>query len=134
MRHVIGHGNKLMVDANQVWCNVSEAIEWMKKLQTYKPYWIEEPTSPDDILAHGEIRQELRAIDIKVATGEMCANRIMFKQFMLHRAIDVCQIDAARVGGINELLAIYLMAYKKNSKFYTCIISTVPNIVLDLNI
>lgn len=119
MRRAIGYGNKLMVDANQVWWNVSEAVEWMKKLQPYKPYWIEEPTSPDDILAHGEIRQELHAINIKVATGEMCANRVMFKQFMLFKAIDVCQIDAARVGGINELLAIYLMAYVKNSKFYT---------------
>ncbi|MBG86707.1 MAG: fuconate dehydratase [Verrucomicrobiales bacterium] len=107
IREEIGWDRKLMVDANQVW-EVNQAIAWMKMLAKFKPHWIEEPTSPDDIGGHQAIAQ---AIDpIKVATGEHCQNRIMFKQFMQAEAIEFCQIDACRVGGVNEVLAIILLA------------------------
>jgi len=114
MREIIGYENKLMLDANQVW-EVDEAIAWMEQLARYKPFWIEEPTSPDDILGHGKIREKLQPHGIGVATGEMCANRVMFKQF-LKSNVDFCQIDAARIGGINELLGVYFMAEKTGSK------------------
>ncbi len=109
MREEIGPDCKLMVDANQVW-EVGEAIEWMKHLAEFSPWFIEEPTSPDDILGHAQIRAAIAPI--KVATGEMCQNRVMFKQFMQGNALDIVQIDAARVGGLNENLAIMLMAAK----------------------
>ncbi|HUD53499.1 L-fuconate dehydratase [Parvibaculum sp.] len=109
VREEIGPDCKLMVDANQVW-EVGEAIGWMRHLAEFSPWFIEEPTSPDDILGHAEIRRAIAPIS--VATGEMCQNRVMFKQFMQGDAIDVVQIDAARVGGLNENLAIMLMAAK----------------------
>lgn len=105
-----------MVDANQIW-DVNESIEWMEKLSEFKLLWIEEPTSPDDILGHAAIRRALSPLGIGVATGEMCANRVMFKQFLQAGAIDYCQIDSARIGGVNEILAVYLMAKKFNGKF-----------------
>ncbi|MCM8570388.1 L-fuconate dehydratase [Gramella jeungdoensis] len=109
VREEIGDDLKLMMDANQKW-DVQEAIQNMKQLAQYDPWWIEEPTSPDDILGHAKIA---KAIDpIKVATGEHCHNRIMFKQFMEAGALQICQIDACRVGGVNEVLAIILMAAK----------------------
>ncbi|KAK2584873.1 hypothetical protein KPH14_002470 [Odynerus spinipes] len=111
IREIIGYQNKLMLDANQVW-DVDEAIEWTKQLKEFKPVWIEEPTSPDDILGHARIANELKSSDIAVATGEMCANRVMFKQLLQAKAIQFCQIDSARIGGINEILAVYLMAKK----------------------
>lgn len=111
IRETIGYENKLMLDANQVW-DVEEAIEWMKQLKEFKPVWIEEPTSPDDILGHAKIAEELKSIGIAVATGEMCANRVMFKQLLQSKAIQFCQIDSARIGGINEILAVYFMAKK----------------------
>lgn len=111
IREEIGSKNKLMVDANQIW-DVNEAIEWMKALKIVKPYWIEEPTSPDDVLGHAKIAQALRPLGIGVASGEVCANRVMFKQFLQSKAIDFCQIDSARIGGVNEILSVYLMAYK----------------------
>nr|XP_050860591.1 mitochondrial enolase superfamily member 1-like [Vespula vulgaris] len=111
IRETIGYENKLMLDANQVW-DVEEAIEWMKQLKEFKPVWIEEPTSPDDILGHAKIADELKSIGIAVATGEMCANRVMFKQLLQSKAIQFCQIDSARIGGINEILAVYFMAKK----------------------
>ncbi|XP_015123419.1 mitochondrial enolase superfamily member 1 [Diachasma alloeum] len=111
IRQEIGEQNKLMVDANQIW-EIEEAIEWMKKLEDFKPYWIEEPTSPDDILGHLRIADALRPLGIGVATGEACANRIIFKQFFQMKAIDFCQIDSARIGGVNEILSVYLMAHK----------------------
>ncbi|KAI4472964.1 hypothetical protein M0802_016395 [Mischocyttarus mexicanus] len=114
IRETIGYENKLMLDANQIW-DVDEAIKWMKQLKEFKPVWIEEPTSPDDILGHAKIAKELKSVGIAVATGEMCANRVMFKQLLQSRAIQFCQIDSARIGGINEILAVYLMA-KKNWK------------------
>lgn len=109
LREVIGPDCKLMLDANQVW-EVGEAIEAMKVLSACNPWFIEEPTSPDDILGHAEIRAAIQPI--KVATGEMCQNRIIFKQFMQADALDIVQIDAVRVGGLNENLATMLMAAK----------------------
>jgi L-fuconate dehydratase len=109
MREEIGDECKLMVDANQVW-EADEAVAWMKELAQFKPWFIEEPTSPDDILGHRQIREAISPIG--VATGEMCQNAVMFKQFMQADAVDIVQIDAARVGGLNENLAIMLMAAK----------------------
>jgi len=114
-RDVIGYdkGNILMVDANQVW-SVPEAIEYMKQLAEFKPWFIEEPTSPDDVFGHKAIREALKPLGIGVATGEMCQNRVIFKQMLMQGAIDVCQIDACRMGGVNEVLAVLLMAKKYN--------------------
>lgn len=100
-----------MVDANQVW-SVPEAIEYMKELAEFRPWFIEEPTSPDDILGHAAIRKALKPLGVGVATGEMCQNRVVFKQLLQAEAIDVCQIDACRMGGVNEVLAVLLMAKK----------------------
>ncbi|KAG7199391.1 hypothetical protein KM043_014022 [Ampulex compressa] len=111
IRKAIGYENKLMLDANQIW-DVDQAIDWVKQLAQFKPIWIEEPTSPDDILGHAKIAEELRPYGIGVATGEMCANRVIFKQLLQSKAIAYCQIDSARIGGINEILAVYLMAKK----------------------
>ncbi|KAI0601981.1 enolase C-terminal domain-like protein [Biscogniauxia sp. FL1348] len=114
-REIIGfdRGNILMVDANQVW-SVPEAIEYMKQLADFKPWFIEEPTSPDDVLGHKAVRDALKPYGIGVATGEMCQNRVVFKQLLMSGAIDVCQIDACRMGGVNEVLAVLLMAKKFN--------------------
>lgn len=100
-----------MIDANQVW-EVDEAINWVKQLSEFNLMWIEEPTSPDDVLGHAKIAAELKPFKIGVATGEMCCNRVLFKQFLQADAIKYCQIDSARIGGINEILCVYLMAYK----------------------
>ena len=108
-RETVGPDIKIAVDANQRW-DVDEAIEWMNALAEFDPYWIEEPTSPDDILGHAAIRKGVSPI--KVATGEHCHNRVMFKQLLQAQAIDVVQIDASRVGGVNENLAILLLATK----------------------
>ncbi|MBX3528974.1 MAG: L-fuconate dehydratase [Rhizobiaceae bacterium] len=108
-REVIGPDRYMMIDANQVW-EVGQAIDWVNKLAFAKPYFIEEPTSPDDIAGHRAIRAGIGAV--KVATGEMCQNRIMFKQFIAEGAIDIVQIDSCRLGGLNEVLAVYLMAAK----------------------
>ena len=96
------------VDANQRW-DVAEAVAWMRALAPFDPYWIEEPTSPDDILAHAAIRA---GQPVRVATGEHVANRVVFKQLLQAGAVDFVQIDAARVGGVNENLAILLLAAK----------------------
>ena len=109
VREVVGNNITLMVDANQVW-EPSEAVEWMKSLAEFDLWFLEEPTSPDDILGHRQVREGIHPI--KVATGECCQNRIIFKQFLQADAIDVVQIDATRVGGLNENLAIMLMAAK----------------------
>jgi L-fuconate dehydratase len=108
-REVIGDDRILMIDANQVW-EVNEAIDWVNKLAFVKPFFIEEPTSPDDVAGHRKIRQAISPV--KVATGEMCQNRIMFKQFIAEGAIDVVQIDSCRMGGLNEVLAVLLIAAK----------------------
>jgi len=111
IRDEIGYDIKLMMDANQKW-EVNEAIENMKKLAVFKPHWIEEPTSPDDVLGHATIAKAIHPI--KVATGEHCQNRVVFKQLMQAGAISICQIDSCRVGGVNENLLIMLMAAKFN--------------------
>ncbi len=109
IREEIGWDRRLMMDANQVW-DVSQAIAWMKQLAEYKPWFIEEPTSPDDVLGHAAIGRAIAPI--QVATGEHCQNRVMFKQFLQAGAIGVCQIDSCRIGGVNEILAVLLMAVK----------------------
>lgn len=106
-REVIGPDRKLMIDANQIW-EVDQAIDWVRRLAFAQPWFVEEPTSPDDIEGHRRIREAVAPV--KVATGEMCHNRVMFKQFIARGAIDVVQIDACRVGGVNEILAILLLA------------------------
>jgi len=108
-REVIGPDRHLMIDANQVW-EVDQAIEWVNELAFAKPWFIEEPTSPDDVEGHRKIREGIGAV--KVATGEMCQNRVLFKQFIMRGAIDVVQIDSCRLGGVNEILAVLLMAAK----------------------
>ncbi len=109
IRDVIGPDRKLMMDANQVW-DVGQAIEWMRTLSQFDPWWIEEPTSPDDVLGHAAIARAVAPIG--VATGEHCQNRVVFKQLMQAGAIRFCQIDACRLGGVNEVLAVLLMAAK----------------------
>lgn len=111
IREEIGNDLNLMMDANQKW-DVNEAIENMEHLKKYNPLWIEEPTSPDDILGHAKIAKAVKPI--KVATGEHCQNRVIFKQLMQAGAMDICQIDSCRVGGVNEILSILLMAAKFN--------------------
>ncbi|XP_063967991.1 mitochondrial enolase superfamily member 1-like [Lytechinus pictus] len=111
IRSEIGDDNILMMDCNQRW-EVSQAIDWMKSLAEFKPYWIEEPISPDDVLGHAAIAKALNPLGIKVATGEQCQNRVMFKQFLQAKALQVLQIDSCRIGGVNELLAVILMAKK----------------------
>ena len=112
-REELGDDGVLMIDANQIW-EVDEAIEWVKKLAPYKPWFIEEPTSPDDVFGHKKIKEALKSDGIEVATGEHCQNRVMFKQFIQNDALDVVQIDSTRMGGINEVLAVYLLAKKYN--------------------
>jgi L-fuconate dehydratase len=111
IREEIGSDLKLMMDANQKW-DVPQALENIKALAQFNPWWIEEPTSPDDVLGHATIAKAIAPI--KVATGEHCQNRVMFKQLMQANAISFCQIDSCRVGGVNENLAIMLMAAKFN--------------------
>jgi L-fuconate dehydratase len=108
-RAAVGPDMPIAVDANQIW-GVPEAISWMGQLQAYQPYWIEEPTSPDDVLGHAAVRRAISPI--RVATGEHVANAVMFKQLLQAGAVDVVQIDACRVGGVNENVAILLLAAK----------------------
>jgi L-fuconate dehydratase len=107
IRRALGPDRRLMMDANQVW-SVDEAIEAMARLREFDPWWIEEPTSPDDILGHARIRAAVAPV--RVATGEHVQNRIVFKQLLQADAIDFCQIDACRLGGVNEVLAVLLLA------------------------
>ncbi len=118
MREEIGPDRALMVDANQRW-DVGEAIDWMSSLAPFKPLWIEEPTSPDDVLGHAAIARAVAPIG--VATGEHCQNRMIFKQLLQANAIAFCQIDACRLGGVNEVLAVLLMAAK-----YACRCARMP--------
>jgi L-fuconate dehydratase len=109
VREEIGPDRRLMMDANQVW-DVGEAIANLEHLVEFNPYWIEEPTSPDDVLGHATIARAISPI--KVATGEHCQNRVIFKQLFQANAIGFCQLDACRLGGLNEVLAVLLMAAK----------------------
>jgi L-fuconate dehydratase len=109
MREELGPDRTLMMDANQCW-DVGEAITQMKSLARFDPWWIEEPTSPDDVLGHATIARAIAPIG--VATGETCANRVIFKQLLQAGAIRFCQVDACRMGGVNEVLAVLLMAAK----------------------
>ncbi|MDQ3637368.1 MAG: L-fuconate dehydratase [Actinomycetota bacterium] len=109
IREEIGAERKLMMDANQVW-DVDESIRNMQRLKDFDPWWIEEPTSPDDVLGHARIARAVAPIG--VATGEHCQNRVVFKQFLQAEAISFCQIDACRLGGVNEVLSVLLMAKK----------------------
>lgn len=109
IRGEIGWDCELMMDANQIW-DVGEAIDAMKTLAEYRPLWIEEPTSPDDILGHRRIAEAIAPIG--VASGEHCHNRVMFKQLLQASALAFCQIDSCRLGGVNEVLAVILMAKK----------------------
>ncbi|MEU7871941.1 enolase C-terminal domain-like protein [Dactylosporangium sp. NPDC049140] len=108
-RGAVGPDVRIAVDANQIW-GVPDAIRWMRELTRFDPYWIEEPTSPDDVLGHASVRRALAPV--KVATGEHVHNAVMFKQLLQAEAVDVVQIDACRVGGVNENLAILLLAAK----------------------
>jgi L-fuconate dehydratase len=111
VREEIGPSRTLMIDANQNW-NVDEAIARVNELAKFRLWWIEEPTSPDDVLGHAAIAKGVRPAGVGVATGEHCANRIIFKQLLQANAIDFCQIDSCRLGGVNENLAVILMAAK----------------------
>jgi len=111
IREEIGWQRRLMMDANQVW-DVPQAIDWMKQLAQFKPWWIEEPTSPDDVLGHAAIARALQPLGIGGATGEHGMNRVLFKQLLQADAIQFCQIDACRLGGVNEVLAVLLLAAK----------------------
>ncbi|MEO7192839.1 MAG: enolase C-terminal domain-like protein [Vicinamibacterales bacterium] len=108
-RAAVGPTIRIAIDANQRW-DVAEAIDWVGELAPYDPWWIEEPTSPDDILGHATIRAGVHPV--KVATGEHVANRIVFKQLLQAGAVDIVQIDAARVAGVNENIVILLLAAK----------------------
>ncbi|HEY7597590.1 MAG TPA: enolase C-terminal domain-like protein [Actinophytocola sp.] len=108
-REAVGPDIRIAVDANQRW-DVGPAIEWMRALEKFDPYWIEEPTSPDDVLGHKTVADAIAPI--RVATGEHVQNRVVFKQLLQARAIQVLQLDAARVGGVNENIAILLLAAK----------------------
>ncbi|EKN3736383.1 enolase C-terminal domain-like protein [Yersinia enterocolitica] len=111
LREELGWDYKLMMDANQIW-DVDQAVENMRRLAAFDPWWIEEPTSPDDILGHAAIRQ--RIAPIGVATGEHAHNRVMFKQMFQAGSLDFCQLDPARLGGLNEVLVVLLLAAKFN--------------------
>ncbi len=107
IREEIGSERYLMMDANQVW-EVEEAIAATRRLAEFDPWWMEEPTSPDDILGHARIAREVAPV--RIATGEHCHNRTMFKQLMQAGGLAVCQLDSCRLGGVNEVLAVLLLA------------------------
>lgn len=109
IREEIGPERRLMIDANQRW-EVDEAIAWVKQLAEFDLWWVEEPTSPDDVMGHAQIARAIAPIG--VATGEQCQNRVMFKQLLQQNAISFCQIDSCRLGGVNEVLAVLLLAKK----------------------
>ena len=111
MRQEMGDEAFMMIDANQVW-DVPQAIEWIGQLAEFRPWFVEEPTSPDDILGHAAIAKAVSPI--RVATGEMCHNRVMFKQFLQSGGMQVCQLDSCRLGGVNEVLAVLLLAARYN--------------------
>jgi L-fuconate dehydratase len=109
IRDALGPDGRLMVDANQVW-EVEQAIEWIRQLAKFDLWWVEEPVHPDDILGHRKIIDAVGGI--RIATGEHCHNRVMFKQFLMHKAIDVVQADGCRLAGLSEAMAVCLLAAK----------------------
>jgi L-fuconate dehydratase len=109
VRDLIGPDVLLSVDANQSW-DVNEAVDAIRRLAPFNPHWVEEPTSPDDVLGHMKIASEVSPV--RIATGEHVANRVIFKQLLAAGAISVCQIDACRVAGVNENIAVLLIAAK----------------------
>ena len=111
IRSIIGDEGKLMVDCNQIW-GVDEAIEYMNQLSEFNPIWIEEPTARDDVRGHVKITQALKGLNIKVASGEQVPSPVIFKQLLQSGGIGFCQIDASRLGGVNDVLAVILMAKK----------------------
>ena len=111
IRSIIGDEGKLMVDCNQLW-GVDEAIEYMNQLSEFNPIWIEEPTARDDVRGHIKITQALQGLNIKVASGEQVPSPVIFKQLLQSGGIGYCQIDASRLGGVNDVLAVILMAKK----------------------
>ncbi|MBN32311.1 MAG: mandelate racemase/muconate lactonizing enzyme domain-containing protein [Dehalococcoidia bacterium] len=113
IRDQIGYDAKLMLDCNQVW-GVDEAIEYMNKLAIFKPTWIEEPTARDDVQGHLKIAKAIEPLGIKVATGEQVPSPVIFKQMLQSGAIGFCQIDASRLGGVNDVIAVILLAKKYN--------------------
>ena len=113
IRSHIGEHAKLMLDANQIW-GVDEAIAHMEELTEFNPIWIEEPTARDDVEGHLKIKNALKKYDIGVATGEQVPSPVIFKQLLTTGAIDFCQIDATRLGGVNDVIAVILMAKKYN--------------------
>ncbi len=108
-RAAVGPDVPIAIDANQIW-GVADAISWIERLAEFDPYWIEEPTSPDDVLGHAAIRRAVAPV--RVATGEHVPNAVVFKQLLQAGAVDVVQIDACRVAGVNENIAILLLAAK----------------------
>lgn len=111
VREAAGDDAVLMVDVNQLW-DVDEAIEYMKQLSDFNLWFIEEPTSPDDVLGHAKIRKALKTLGMGVATGEHINNRVIFKQLLQAEALDAVQLDACRLAGVNEILAVLLLAAK----------------------
>ena len=118
IRSHIGEHAKLMLDANQIW-GVDEAIAHMEELTEFNPIWIEEPTARDDVEGHLKIKNALKKYDIGVAAGEQVPSPVIFKQLLTTGAIDFCQIDATRLGGVNDVIAVILMAKKYNCLLYT---------------
>ena len=111
VRQLIGEEARLMTDANQIW-GVDEAIEWMQHLTEFHPYWIEEPTARDDVLGFIKIREKLKPHNIGVAAGEQVPSPVIFKQLLKSGALTHCQIDATRLAGVNDVIAVILMAAK----------------------
>ena len=111
LRESIGDEALLMTDANQIW-GVDEAIEYMKRLSEFRPYWIEEPTARDDVFGYKRIADDLRPFGIGVAAGEQVPSPVIFKQLLMQNAIQYCQIDATRLAGVQDVLAVILMADK----------------------
>lgn len=107
LREEMGDDAYMMMDANQVW-DVAQAIDWISQLAEFNPWFVEEPTSPDDVLGHAAIAEAVAPI--RIATGECCQNRVMFKQFMQSGGMQVCQLDSCRLGGVNEVMAVMLLA------------------------
>lgn len=113
IRSIIGSESKLMLDCNQVW-GVDEAISYMTELKEFNPVWIEEPTARDDVQGHIKISNALKKFNIKVASGEQVPSPVIFKQLLQSKAIGYCQIDASRLGGVNDVMAVILLAKKFN--------------------